>query len=73
MVVDLIGVGSGAIVIHAVCRLVRTIWMKEREIRWHTAMKKRHRRATYKLSADNTRKILRLRRSVSAPAEPDDG
>ena len=61
MVMDLIGVGSSAIVIWSVCKLVKTIWLKEREIRWCTAGKKHHRRTMRKLSEDNTRKILQLR------------
>lgn len=67
MVVDLIGVGSWAIVIWSVCQLVKMIWLKEREIRWRTAGKKHHRRTMHKLSEDNTRNILRLRRSHFAP------
>lgn len=61
MIVDLISAGAWAIVIWYVYRLVETIWLKEREIRWRTAGKKRHRQAMRKLNEDNTREILRLR------------
>ena len=71
MVVNLISAGSWAIVIWSFCNLVKMIWLKEREIRWRTAGKKHHRRAMRQLSEDNTRNILRLRRSPIAPGEAD--
>jgi len=58
---DLIGAVSWAIVIWSVCQLVKTIWMKEQEIRWRTAGKKHHRRTMRKLSEDNTRNLLMMR------------